>query len=377
MFIKILEIIQNAAAIQGLFLAVILFLKKNTNKHANIFLSLLILACSYAILHSVHISEYFAKTYGKIISPEEPTVFLIGPLLFFYTRTLIQGKIAFLKSDLKHFLPFVVYYLIVVFTTIHPIEGQILLKFIGTKVSFNVIILSLTLILGTYYAMNIVAITGIHQKTIKEEFSNIEKVSLEWIKKFLAAYMILLVSVIVNFGVDHNGIFHMTVPLVFAVFIYSFGYRSLLQPEIFYSKQIQALEKKPSTEISVPGKEGKYKTINMNEIEAHAIAKKIKTAMDQKKLYLNPDFNLDSLSEVIGINKNYLSYVLNDTLKSNFFNFVNQYRVEEVKKIIKSGKSDHLTLIAIAFDSGFNSKASFNSTFKKITGITPSQFRKS
>jgi AraC-like DNA-binding protein len=381
MITKAVEIINSAAIIQGFLLALILFLKKDTNKRANIFLSFLMLACSYAILHSVYISEYLTKTNGWNIRPVEPTIFLIGPLFFFYTKTLIEGQIALTRKGFLHLFPFVFYMFILITANVHQHNAHLVEPFFNYLL-FRALILGLTLILGAYYTYKILKMTGLHRKTLEEIYSTIEKISLDWIKNFLFAYLVLIAAVIINFllesTVNTNGIFHPVVPLVLAVFIYAFGYRSLMQPDIFYTTHNVALIE----QISLPAPAGrsdevKYKNITMSSDEANTIAQKIRTLMEHEKPYLSPDFNLDSLSQTIGVNKNYLSYVLNDNIKSNFFNFVNSYRVEEVKNRLRSGKYDHLTLITIAFESGFNSKATFNAIFKKLTGLTPSQYKNS
>jgi AraC-like DNA-binding protein len=97
--------------------------------------------------------------------------------------------------------------------------------------------------------------------------------------------------------------------------------------------------------------------------------------MEEEKPYLNPNLTLNDLSNKLGISNHNLSEILNTHLKQNFFDFVNQYRVEEVKKYLADEGNDHLTLLSIAFDAGFNSKSGFNAIFKKYIHVTPSEYR--
>jgi AraC-like DNA-binding protein len=98
--------------------------------------------------------------------------------------------------------------------------------------------------------------------------------------------------------------------------------------------------------------------------------------MTHEKPYLNPELNLYLLAERLNLLPNHLSQAINSVERKNFFDFVNHYRIQEVKKCLVSNEKEHLTLLGIAFECGFNSKTSFNRTFKKIVGLTPSEFRK-
>ena len=99
--------------------------------------------------------------------------------------------------------------------------------------------------------------------------------------------------------------------------------------------------------------------------------------MQRDKPYLNPDLTIQDLSDTLDISRHHITQVINEQLKKNFYMFVNEFRVEEAKQRMADQHNDHLTMLAIAYDSGFNSKSGFNSIFKRVTGLTPSQYRKS
>ena len=98
--------------------------------------------------------------------------------------------------------------------------------------------------------------------------------------------------------------------------------------------------------------------------------------MTDQKPYLDGELTAGALSQALGISINHLSQVLNQEQHQNFFDFINSYRVKEVIEKMKDPGNRHLTLLALALDSGFNSKTSFNTVFKKVTHQTPSQFYK-
>ena len=98
--------------------------------------------------------------------------------------------------------------------------------------------------------------------------------------------------------------------------------------------------------------------------------------MEAEKPYLDADISLPELANKLEIPSHHLSRVINEQLGTNFFDFINQYRIEEVKARINNPEFDKLSLLGIAFDSGFNTKSAFNRVFKKMTGLTPSEYRR-
>jgi AraC-like DNA-binding protein len=109
----------------------------------------------------------------------------------------------------------------------------------------------------------------------------------------------------------------------------------------------------------------------MDEYEA-----KLKKYMQQSKVYLDTELSLDDLAHKIKIPKHHITQLLNDRVHKNFYSFINEYRIEEAMQKLRDPEVD-VNMLSLAFDCGFNSKSSFNSYFKKITGVTPSAYRKS
>ena len=103
----------------------------------------------------------------------------------------------------------------------------------------------------------------------------------------------------------------------------------------------------------------------------------LKNYMTTEKSYLNPSLSIRSFSEEIKMNSRDISVLINQNLKQHFFDFINEYRVKEAMKILKNPSKKEFTVLEILYEVGFNSKSSFNTAFKKYTGLTPTQFRKS
>ncbi|MCF8355878.1 MAG: helix-turn-helix domain-containing protein [Melioribacteraceae bacterium] len=114
----------------------------------------------------------------------------------------------------------------------------------------------------------------------------------------------------------------------------------------------------------------------LDQSTAESYVKKIIDFMKSESPYLNPGLTLRSLAQSVEIHPNQLSWLLNEKIGKNFSEFINNYRVEHFKKIAKDPSNSHISLIGLAFESGFNSKTAFNTYFKKAAGITPSEFLK-
>jgi AraC-like DNA-binding protein len=161
-----------------------------------------------------------------------------------------------------------------------------------------------------------------------------------------------------------------------SVLIYSIGYLSLRQPQIF-DRVIQKPEDEPVPELKTkPVEVTSYKKSGLTEVEAQNHLKNLLQIMETEKPYLNSDLTLRDLAEKLSLSTHNLSEILNTRLNQNFYDFINRFRVEEVKRRLADNESEKYSLLAVAFDSGFNSKAGFNTVFKKQTGTTPSQYRK-
>ena len=115
----------------------------------------------------------------------------------------------------------------------------------------------------------------------------------------------------------------------------------------------------------------------VNEDEVEIIKNKIRIYFDEDTPFLDPQLSLTTVAENLDINTNKMSFAINEGFKANFNEFVNTYRLQHFKKIAQHPKNKSITLLGLAYDSGFNSKTVFNTFFKKMEGLTPSQWVKS
>jgi AraC-like DNA-binding protein len=120
----------------------------------------------------------------------------------------------------------------------------------------------------------------------------------------------------------------------------------------------------------------KYEKSRISPEQAEKYLKKLLHFMETEKPYLDPNISLHGLSENLMIPDHYMSQIINTKLKLNFYDFINNYRIEEAKRIFTNSKQEHLTVLEVAYEVGFNSKSAFNRAFKKTTHVTPSEFKK-
>jgi AraC-like DNA-binding protein len=154
--------------------------------------------------------------------------------------------------------------------------------------------------------------------------------------------------------------------LSISILIYSIGYKGLKQPEIFLSPPALQEEQLRSE---------KYSRSGLSDESAEDVKQKLIALMSSEKLYLDNDLSLQKLADRMKISSHNLSEVINSRLNQSYYDFINGYRVEEFKRRIADPANTAFNLISIAYDSGFKSKGTFNSIFKKFTGLTPSEYK--
>ncbi|WP_177192115.1 helix-turn-helix domain-containing protein [Chitinophaga arvensicola] len=118
-----------------------------------------------------------------------------------------------------------------------------------------------------------------------------------------------------------------------------------------------------------------YKKSALDEKRMDEYEAVIRGFMEKSKIYLEPEISLEDLSERVAIPKHHITQLLSERFNKNFYTFINEYRIQEAISKLKAPGLD-LNILSLAYDCGFNSKSSFNSYFKKITGLTPSAYRK-
>lgn len=163
--------------------------------------------------------------------------------------------------------------------------------------------------------------------------------------------------------------------LLFSTLLALIFFKNLQLKESYHHlfKRTSALHKKEQ-ELAEINKQAKYNRSTLKNEQHQTLLNELLELMESKKVFLQNDLSLDDLAKQLNTNRTYISQIINDNFNTNFSNFVNDYRVKEAKEIFLHSSHKYLTIEAIAQKVGFNSKSSFNTAFKKFTGLTPSNF---
>ena len=296
---------------------------------------------------------YFKPTYYS---------FAFGPLIYFYVLSISNSEFKFRPIHFLHFLPVLIQVGLYCFLTFQEYEFrrwywmEVHLPY-TYRVEFDGSFISMAI----YLFFSIRLLNG-YQKWLNNAYSEISKSHLNWLKVILILMLVLtfqwFVEMILrdfyanyyqyNFSVYILGI--LTLVLAF------WAFHQEDQKEIVY-------EKKTS-------EDPKPKTINFKE----EVLQQVENRMRQHKDYLDPTLNLKTFASNCKLPQKVVSQYLNQKLNQSFHDYVNRYRVEEFKQRIGESEEQMMTFEGLAYDCGFNSKATFNRIFKKFTGLTPSQY---
>jgi AraC-like DNA-binding protein len=324
---------------------------------------------------------------------------LMGPVIYCYIQGRLNPNFQVTKMHWLHFIPGIIYNSWILIVAIvdrlilkryYLMDGKNDPDFNNWYVALGLVSLLVYLYLSFKYYQ--------HYKTIiYHELSFADDVTFKWIRNFLIAFFIyffssLIVGLLDFFDVDIKYTDSWWYYLLFAIIFYYIaitGYSnsivtkaqyhlaflqqqlSPLLPNINQDRAIiEAIIFEDITENQPVGK-----TKNTNNSEAMDEWKaKILQAVFAEKLYQNPELTLTDLSKHLATKPSLLSKIINQGFAMNFNDFINWYRVEEIKQQLKDGAYANRTIMSLAYDAGFNSKATFNRAFKKATGKNPKEF---
>lgn len=303
-----------------------------------------------------------------------------SPVFYFYIRSLSFGAGFKGRALLFHLLPFLIFNSLTFFLH-HAKQDYLFLKdgfphFGDGSPLIKYFLTALLAIIPGFYAILSLMVLLKHQKRLPENYSYTEKINLNWLKWIVSSLLVLFIGLFlfikygVSYGlVDYPNLF-VVVGDILTIYVFFIGFCGLQQEAISQSTSIQ---KNPDELETVTSN---YKNSGLSDEKAEQIFTRLKHYMDDAQPFLKEDLSLVMLADGLGITSNQLSQVINQKSGSNFFNFVNGYRVEAVKAKFIDPAMAHYSVLGIAYDCGFRSKSSFNKIFKDVTGQTPLQYRK-
>ena len=363
----------------GLFLSLLILGKSNKKSHDWTLISWLtlnaVLLVNYSYDFNFNDRRYEALQVVGMLLP-----FATAPILYFYVCDLVRKRKFKLERYLYHFIPFVFMTCGMLYHYFNLDGNQVLIVdngFIQTRGinAFFIKNYGLTLAFFSFlYPTLSLILLHKHKNRVEHEFSNIDTVNMNWLRYWIIASMLgFWLSFIVIWSgsfqwIDFNTSFQAVATLI-TLNIAVIGFFGLKQTTIFSDAIFIQKDEKPDRP--------KYARSGITANESSEILIRLEDFMREEKPYLDPELNIQKLSEDLGINKNQLSQAINEKLKINFFTYINQFRVAHFKKLCQEKRFENYTLLGIALESGFNSKSSFNGVFKKLEGTTPGAYKKS
>ncbi|MEM7185883.1 MAG: helix-turn-helix domain-containing protein [Bacteroidota bacterium] len=358
--LNIWEIIFLFFAFQALLLSIFFFLRKG-NRVSNVLLGTYLLLFSINITYNVlYWSKLlFTETYVHLFGILTHLWILYPPMIYLYTRSVVTGQ-KFRLFDLVHAIPLILsvalyapFYVLSASEKINVLSTWTLPNYVFKVQYFfiGVIVLLLLYIVLTYTSFN------------KKEMSRNKRIWLSWLVGAFACYAAAMISyfVLSRLGlIEKEHDYFMTYIIIFCVGLVS--YFGFVQPDVFDGLSMQKVL--PFT---------KYKNTGLTKAYSQEIKAQLLHYMEEQKPYLESTLRLDDLSNELGVSRHHASQVINEHFDTNFFDFINGYRIEESKRLLRADMDRSISDIIYA--SGFNNRVSFYKTFKKHTGLTPSQYR--
>ena len=301
------------------------------------------------------------------------------PIMFLYSKYIILEYKKFKSIDLLHFLPSLLGIFIVILYYNSEIKNiKSILSYYNHELFTQKIILGNLFIISliVYNIQTLKTITR-YQKQITNFYSfESGKINLRWLYILTLSYFLFSILIIVASTI-HNTLGEIPqiekirsgLYMVFinVIIIWGYGQKQLstnITPPSLFTKFNKT-----------PDDSGKYKHSALNKEKAEECMRKLIEYVNSAEVWKDPELSVAKISVQIDMPKHIISQVLNENIKKNFYTFINEYRVEYAMKLIKSPKSQSWSFVAIAFESGFNSKSAFNNFFKKYTGMTPTEYK--
>ena len=321
---------------------------------------LLLLVTSYGIFHGINWLQYLAVLTNGI-------TYLLGPLIYLYVKSLGSENKGILRKNRKHFIPFALYFvLITIPLLISVVSKKYVFLYLEILNDNGYIVNCIEILFELFYLIISLRLFYRLNASLKNVFSTLEYKNIRWIEVLCWGLILFAcVHLVVISMEEMNGessILDFILACSYVGFVCYLGYYGLQQK---HSDQVSA-------EAPIVIAKRKY----MTDEEVDELTSIIASTFPSQKPYLDEELNLKKLASILQTSDKKLSYYLNNHLQTNFYDFVNTYRVDAFKTKLANNEQEHYSILGLAYDSGFRSKSSFNRIFKKETGLSPSAYLK-
>lgn len=361
-----------------------LVLKKGiqNNNNANKWLSFLLFLCAmYIAPYMLGYAGWYSRKVTREILYFIPfmQVLLIGPVIFFYTKSLLNSTFKISKKEYYHFIPALIYlvYSLIVFITDKLILDEFYFYADGRDKDMANWYQIAGIISMVYYLIASLKFYKNYKKLVFDKVSFADSILFEWIPNFLIAFLSIVVLRVLlfllnpewgNFG---NQFWHYIAFSIVVLYVSVNGYANAVKMSFLNDVNSESINVYQESD-----EDYKTKQDNTNLEEIEFWKDKILHLVESEKVFKNPTLTLSDLSKLLNTNTKNISKSINSGFDMNFNDFINHYRIEAVKEKLQKEEHKTSTLLGIAFDCGFNSKATFNRAFKKSTDLSPKDYLK-
>ncbi|MEA5429716.1 helix-turn-helix domain-containing protein [Arcicella lustrica] len=373
----------------GIVFSTLLLVKGlQTENKSNLLLSLFILLCAFYIAPFMFgYAGWYSKQHYRDFLFYVPfqQLFLLPPVLYFYIKTLLDKSFQFSTKDYIHFLPATIYliYSFIIFIVDKVILNEYYFYSDGKDKDFSFWYQVAGLFSLVFYLIRSLRTYNSYRIMTYNSVSFAESVMFKWAKRFLTAFLMLIIIRILFFMInpewDEFGKkfwYYVSFSVLFYYVSISGYTNSILSATSFKDFTIN-----PNADLKLEADNiSETEFINNTKEEKNKVQdldmwkEKIETLMCNDKMYENPQLVISDISSKLGTHSKKVSQVINQGFNMNFNDFINHYRITYFLQKIQGGEHNIQTFLSIAFECGFNSKSTFNRAFKRATSLNPKEY---
>lgn len=376
-------------ASQAVVFIVLLVFKKQTKREINIHIAVLLFAIASEVGHQFLLETKYIYQLPWLVGYVLPLDALVGISLYWYVRIITHPELDHSrKRVLSHYSLFALCVILSLPYWALSFEQKLSLMQTGVVPKdwpalayySTVVQTPIKIVTFTLYLSLAVRLLVRHRARIQAVFSYRERVTLNWLSAMLALFVIGLTSgltTLIFFQEYADGTQIMGFMGAFSLAaIFYLGVMGLMQPVIYLRREQSYLEDARES-VRVLDSGSKYEKSSLSHGDMQRIAGKLSASVEENKLYLDAALTMPKLADSIGVSPNYLSQTINSLFDANFFDYIDGLRVEHAKAMLSDPAQNHLSVVDVAMEAGFNSRSTFYAAFKQATGQTPANFRKS
>lgn len=345
---------------QGTLVGAIFFFRKKGHSLSNKIFGLLIW------IYTINLFTSFARStkaytffmdYHKPIYILSLVAFLIGPLLFFFVRSMTNVNFKLTRQSLWHFIPF---FMAVIYALLEILSTDRFILWFSDLYKVNMFALLVQLLVYIILSFKI----GFNKESAYKLYNQNEKSNLNWIKYTVIGFI----------AVWYTKLQFFAILMIFKKITWCAYTESIYYTAIFIIINFIAILGHLNPKLIEFN--GKKNGLRLDEQLAGSYLEKIIQLLEQHYIYKEPELSLSELGKKLDIHVKYLSYVINKGFGKSFIELINEYRIKESIEEIKADNSKEKSIKEICYDVGFNSRSAFNNAFKRYTGLSPTDYRK-